>query len=656
MRANALRVRLKWLLIAADVLLPQRMWALAGAAPPPASAYAEIPSVDTARMSPNGRLVAYIDGREDGPLVRIAPIDGDQTVTFSARAATPDWVEWKDDQTLLVSVLQMQTDAGGLDYGASWLIAVTADGKRTGTIRLRARTNLFGAPFNDQPAFPEVIPNVQDRVVSQLPGQRMQLLMQFGDRVADRPEVYRVDLWDEKKRLVVPPRPEVTGWVADQNGVVRGAFTTEETDQVGVFAQHILARRSAQGVWHSLRFEAGDLAFSAADPGVLYALLEPGNSDSSIVQIDIASGTITRIFASAPAGRLSMVADNGVMVGYRIGDDAGERTVYIDPARAAIAGEIETALKISDVQLMDISSDGKRVMALVKPPDRPAALWLLDRGQKPAVLNPLMYDYERVPADQVAPVRWVSFVARDGLVIPARLTLPVNAPRRPISFVVLPHGGPFAHDDDGFDWLAQFMASRGWGVIQPQFRGSTGYGWRFEALGKRQWGLAMQDDVTDATRWLISARLADPGKICIVGESYGGYAALEGAEREPTLYACAAAIAAPTDLPAMLDEATNFAFSDINLVDVGDPQTLAAVSPAVHADQIRIPILLVQGREDYTVPDTQTEMMEASLLRAGKTEQTIYLPDGDHYLSRSADRLALLNALDGFLGKYLGGG
>ena len=650
MRANALR--LKWLLIAADLLLPQRGWAV----PPPASAYAEIPTVETARMSPDGRLVAYIDGREDDPLVRIAPIDGDQEVTLSSSTSTPDWVEWKDDQTLLVSVLQMQTDAGGLDYGASWLNVLTADGKRAGTIRLNARINLFGAPFNDAPDFPGLIPNVQDRVVSNLPGQRMQLLMQFGDRVADRPEVYRVDLWDDEKQLVVRNRPEVTGWVADQNGAVRAGFTSEETDQVGVFARHILARRSAHGVWHSLPFQAGDLAFSATDPGVLYALLEPGNSDGSIVEIDIASGAITRILARAPEGRLSLVADNGVMVGYRIGDDAGEHTIYIDPVRAATAGAIEAALKVSDVQLVDISTDRKRVMALVKRPDRPAALWLLDRGEKPAVLNPLVDDYEGVPADQVAPVRWVSFAARDGLVIPARLTLPVNAPQRPIGFVVLPHGGPFAHDEPGFDWLAQFMASRGWGVIQPQFRGSTGYGWRFEASGKRQWGLAMQDDVTDATRWLVKEKLADPGRICIVGESYGGYAALEGAEKEPALYACAAAIAAPSDLPAMLDEATNFAFSDSYHVDVGDPGALAAVSPALHADRIRIPILLVQGRKDYTVPDTQTEEMAGALLQAGKTEQTIYLPEGDHYLSRRADRLVVLNALDGFLGKYLGGG
>ena len=638
------------------LLLP--LWSVlpiaAHAAPPPASAYAELPTAASARMSPDGNSVAYIDGQGNSNSVVVAEIDGNKLLPMPTGDWTPNWIRWKDNQTLLVSTRTTATSDGGTPYPIGQLMALAADGSKSAPLQF-LRTD-------EDPAASVAagnrssVANLSDRVVSDLPGQQGQILVQVGDIAYDYPTVYDVDLWDASRHVAERLEPGVAAWAADPDGVVRAGYFRSETSQPGVFDTHIVARTSQSDAWHILPFQADVLAFSATDPTILYALLAPDNAPASVVQFDIPSGTIKNTFTAAPKGRLALITNNGVMVGYAVDTDSGWNRTYIDPTRAAIATTIAHALNVADVELIDLSTDGTRITALAAKPGQPAELCLLDRAQTPDALNPLLTDYEDVPAGQIATGTWTNFKAREGLDIPLLITLPVNAPKTPIPFVVLPHGGPSAHDTGEFDWLVQFLVSRGYGVLQPQFRGSTGYGSDFENRGKQQWGRAMQDDVTDASKWLIGQNLADPKRICIVGAGYGGYAALEGAEKEPSLYACAAAIAPVTDLPAFLDDQHFFAFSDENLPAIGDdPGTLAAVSPDRHADQIQIPVLLIQGDKDFNVSAEQTKKMEAALKFAGKVEQTLYLPNADGDFSHPADRLAILNALETFLAHSLGG-
>ena len=206
----------------------------------------------------------------------------------------------------------------------------------------------------------------------------------------------------------------------------------------------------------------------------------------------------------------------------------------------------------------------------------------------------------------------------------------------------------------GFDFLVQFIATRGYGVLQPQFRGSTGYGASFQAAGLQQWGLKMQDDVTDGTRWLVEQKLADPARIAIVGASYGGYSALMGAVREPELYRAAAAIAPVTDLKLMFVSDFDFLFNDLNRPRIGtDSAILEKTSPTSNVERIRIPVLLVHGRKDYTVPVAQSERLAEALSKAGKPFDAVYLDEADHFLSRGDDRLATLKALAKFLASNL---
>ena len=238
--------------------------------------------------------------------------------------------------------------------------------------------------------------------------------------------------------------------------------------------------------------------------------------------------------------------------------------------------------------------------------------------------------------------------------------MPPGAATKDLPVVILPHGGPESRDVAEFDWLSQFLASRGYAVLQPQFRGSVGYGEKFRQAGYRQWGGLMQDDVSDGVRHLIATGVADPSRVCIVGASYGGYAALAGAAFTPELYACAVSISGVSDLPAMIGSTKKNYGSDSDSVaywidHIGpatDPNTIAK-SPARSASTVRAPVLLLHGADDSVVPIQQSKAMQRALLEAGKPVTFVTLTGEDHWLSRSATRTRVLQELETFLAEHL---
>lgn len=224
--------------------------------------------------------------------------------------------------------------------------------------------------------------------------------------------------------------------------------------------------------------------------------------------------------------------------------------------------------------------------------------------------------------------------------------------------MLLPHGGPGSRDNLDFDPWTAFLADRAYGVLQVNFRGSEGYGHDFEAAGWQRWGLEMQDDLTDAVGWAVKEGIADAGRICIVGASYGGYAALMGAVKTPELYRCAVSFAGVTDLPDLIGHMGQYVGgSDAAKRQIGkawgDRERLRATSPALQAERIQVPVLLLHGSDDRSVPVEQGEAMATALKRAGKTYRYVELEGGDHHLSRQAHRLTFFKELEGFLGEHL---
>ena len=289
--------------------------------------------------------------------------------------------------------------------------------------------------------------------------------------------------------------------------------------------------------------------------------------------------------------------------------------------------------------------------------------WLVDIAAGRA--DPLGYVYPDVPAKAVGNVKMVDYKAADGLQLHGILTLPAGRAPKALPVIVLPHGGPHARDYLGFDWWAQALASRGYAVFQPNFRGSSGYGHDFAMAGFGEWGRKMQTDISDGLKYLADQGIVDPKRACIVGGSYGGYAALAGVTLQHGLYRCAVSVAGVSDLRAMLSDEADKSHQQeegegpelrywkdmMGAKRVGDAR-LREVSPANQADQADAPILLIHGKDDTTVPIEQSRIMERALKRAGKPVEFVELDSEDHYLSREPTRIAMLKAAIAFVEQY----
>ena len=329
--------------------------------------------------------------------------------------------------------------------------------------------------------------------------------------------------------------------------------------------------------------------------------------------------------------------------------------------------QLQTALEVfSDhaVQLRNWSPDMQNILLQVEGPQFAGDYIVVKSGQKPAWLAAMRPGITR---EDINFQEVVQVTARDGLVIPTILTLPRakadNLENLPT--VMLPHGGPAAQDELGFDFMAQALAARGYLVVQPQFRGSSGFSKELLTAGFGEWGRKMQDDLTDSLDYLVQEGIADPERVCIVGASYGGYAALAGAAFTPDLYKCALSIAGVSHLPEMLKEDKSrygkdhevLRYFERSILDGEyDREALEEISPYFAADQIKIPVLLMHGEDDTIVDFDQSRMMHRALDRADKDVELVRLKNEDHYLREGSTRLQALQVLVDFVDKHIGDG
>ena len=330
------------------------------------------------------------------------------------------------------------------------------------------------------------------------------------------------------------------------------------------------------------------------------------------------------------------------------------RTVeYFDPELKKLAAALGKVLPGQPlISFIDASANEAKLLLLASSDTDPGKFFLFDKGTRQ--LGAVLPVRPELAGIAQAPMKAISFPAADGTQIPAYLTLPLGSAGKNIPAIVMPHGGPGARDEWGFDWLVQFFAARGYAVLQPNFRGSSGYGvaW-FQQNGFKSWRTAI-GDVVDAGRWLKSQGIAAPDKLGIVGWSYGGYAALQSSALDPDLFKAAVAIAPVTDLESLRAESRDFV--NFAIVDsyIGQGPHVKQGSPAQNVDKFKIPVLLFHGDRDQNVKITESRLMRDKLQSAGKQVQLIEFPGLKHNLADSAARTRMLYESDQFLRKAMG--
>lgn len=378
-------------------------------------------------------------------------------------------------------------------------------------------------------------------------------------------------------------------------------------------------------------------------------------------KLDITTGTRTRIFEIESASIGGILSDPYSHLPIALLYDSLTPIIkWLDPQMERYQNALNRAFQGKNVYIESWDEGKTRLIIGVESGNFQYRSYLFDTRTRQ--VEDLSILPEGLVAETSSPKSLEKFRASDGTEIPAFVTRPSGSNGKKMPAIILPHGGPRANDDSGFDFISQYLASRGYIVIQPQFRGSTGVSIAFERAGHGEWAGLMQQDVTDAVNWAIAQGMVDPSRICILGASYGGYAALIGATLTPDLYACAISYGGVSDLAKLQNQAeeeqgrnsTSLAYWREHIgLSRFDTAKIQAISPVFQAARARVPILLIHGKDDVVVPITESINMANALRLAGKTYQFIELDGEDHWLSREASRERFLTEIERFLAPIL---
>ncbi|HEY8004399.1 MAG TPA: S9 family peptidase, partial [Phenylobacterium sp.] len=466
-----------------------------------------------------------------------------------------------------------------------------------------------------------------------------------------RRSLYRIDVDGDFSSLAEEGAPGVEGFLLGADGSPVAETVADWR------TKRWLLKVKVGGLWREVRSEPE----STETP----ALLGLGRDGRSVLVGELREGDLV-VREMSPAGDWSKPLPGGDPGGaifdpasHRLlgfsslaGDE--QRYAFVDPADQQVWTLVQHAYPNQRVRLVSWTDDRKKIVVLADSPQDGPGYGLIDLTTRHA--DWIANRYDKLGPDDIAPVRSIQFKAADGTQLTGYLTTPRGADPKKLPLVVFPHGGPAARDEPGFDWWAQAMASRGYAVLQVNFRGSDGFGWAFLQSGFGQWGRKMQTDLSDGVRYLAGEGTIDPKRVCIVGASYGGYAALAGAALDPGVYRCAVSVAGPADMPIFVEWARDHSGLDAERYwerfmggqKAGDA-SLAQISPARHVDKVTAPVLLIHGKDDTVVPLEQSRIMANALKRAGKPVDLVILDSTDHWLTRGDTRLAMLKATVDFL-------
>ncbi|MGE0031671.1 MAG: alpha/beta fold hydrolase [Steroidobacteraceae bacterium] len=635
--------------------------------PPPAAAFAALPEMSFVRLSPDGQRVAWANDPGGTPLVVVFDLaTGKDLKRLRPSNARIRDLDWADNRTLIMSVSRSLTSEATTvaekryEFERYLAVNVEEEGGEARSLLMEHPDREFVTGANLEKLHTEKPGTV---VMSTWSFSGTAFRQEIGSRLAGgrrdsgyQLSLYEVDTGTGKGRMIESGSPYTNTWILDGAGhaVARSDWNPETRNY------SILVKEGKS--WKSIFAADIDYEFNliglSADGQSLLAGSARGSDKFKVWSLPLSGGNLSILYEHPEHDVTSIITDRftGVPTGFGIGGP--DATIHwIDPKLAAMQKAVAKAFPGHGAVVFDRSEDYKRIVARVENASSPPVYYLVDFAKGSADI--IGEAYPALADAALGAVEFTSYKSRDGYDIPAYLTLPPGKDAKQLPLIVFPHGGPYARDHAEFDWWTQFLATRGYAVLQPQFRGSAGFGADLYRAGHRQWGRGMQDDISEGVRFLVDKGIADPKRVCIVGASYGGYAALAGAAFTPELYRCAASINGIADIPNMAgfirkksgDDSNSFrAWKDL----IGDPsdEDLAKFSPARSIDTIRAPILLVHAVNDTVVPFSQSADF-ARLLGGQPRVQLVELPGEDHWLSSGQSRLTLLSAMESFLATHL---
>lgn len=627
-------------------------------APPPLSAYGEMPGVERAALSPSGkRLVALvtIQGQR-----RIMMMDDAMNVlrVIGAGDVKVRDLEWIGEDAVLM--YSTQTARLNSDYAASgekreFVLATVLPVDPKGETKM-----VFRSQSNVQPMIYGTygLRQTPKGWRGYFGGIEMAKGIGIGDRVIkyNSPSLFAVDLM--RNASDVEGRPPAEGysrdWLIDKDGETRATFNF--SGQTGNWtllnaSGSLLAQGSAP------TGDAGLIGFGPSGDSVVYSVFDRGRGETVWYEVPLGGGSPKEFAADQDVDRLYTDIYSGRVLGY-YSDGGGKPVVtFFDKAQEARANKIRAAFSKLSWRIESFTPDLSRAIVRTSGNDDSGTWFLVDTVN----LKATAIGYERLGVGaKVGPISTVNYTASDGTKLDGVLTLPPGREARNLPVVILPHGGPHSYDLAEFDWWAQAMASRGYAVFQPNFRGSTNRDDAFRIAGYGEWGGKMQTDISDGLAALAAKGIVDPKRACIVGASFGGYAALAGVTLQNGLYRCAVAVAPVSDLEDMYNEDTyrgsagfgSRVFKESFFERIGDRSIWDSRSPLRAARKADAPVLLIHGKDDTVVPYAHSTRMLDALRDAGKPATLVTLKEEDHWLSRAPTRMQLLEETVAFLEKH----
>ena len=629
----------------------------------PAEMFGVRESIESISLSPSGNRIAYV-APSPGQGSRLFVVDlasgeSRQTTAVDGRTQRLGGCNWVSEERLVCLVFGL-TNAPGEVVAVSRMVALDASG---GNIRVLGQTdtpyqrfvNLWGG-----------------QVIDWLPGQENEVLLgqyfiperREGSNIERRERgfgVVRINTRTGGTRRIEPGRLNAAEYISDGRGNIRIMGMQPPVGETGMAGPVInyMYRRTGSSEWlplgsYNILTREGPNPYGV-DPALDVAyVLEKTNGRIAVFRMALdGSGRREQVAAHdrVDAAGLIRIGRAGRVVGASFYTDTRE-TVYFDPAIRSLADRLSRALPgLPLVNVIDASQDESRLLIRAGSDTDPGRYYIYEAATRR--LNEIMLSRPQLEGARLAEMRAITYPAADGTMVPGYLTLPPGSNGRGLPAIVLPHGGPSARDVWGFDWLVQFYANRGYAVLQPNFRGSAGYGdeW-LRQNGFQSWRIAI-GDVSDAGRWLVSQGIADPARLAVVGWSYGGYAALQSAVVNPDLFRAVVAIAPVTDLNLLREESRYW--SNFRLVRdfIGTGSHIREGSPAQNASAIRVPVLMFHGDLDRNVGILQSRTMNDRLRDAGRQTELVTFPGLDHYIEDSAARAQMLRQSDAFLRRAL---